>query len=64
LPKNWIDSYASSDYFDGWRGWIVEPRDPIDVMLGAPVRPATQWLLTRGWRRRGLIPIDRVPGGI
>ncbi len=64
LPKNWIDPYASSDYFDGWRGRIVEPRDPVDTMLGAPVRRSTLWLLTTGWKRRGLIPVDQVPGRI
>jgi REP element-mobilizing transposase RayT len=61
LPKNWIDPYASGDYFDGWRRWIVEPRDPIDAVIGAPVRPPTQWLLTTGWRARGLIALDEVP---
>jgi REP element-mobilizing transposase RayT len=61
LPARWMDPYASGDYFDGW-AVVVRPRDPMDALIGPPVRPPTLWLLTEGWRRRGLLAIDELPG--
>jgi hypothetical protein len=48
-----MDPFSSAWWFDGWaherwRFGLV----PAD---GPPVAPATSWLLTTGWRRRGLI---------
>jgi hypothetical protein len=42
--------------FDGWRNRIEPPRFDI------PVAPARTWLLTKGWRRRGLLDPAVVPG--
>src|SRR5215468_2219928 len=58
LPKRWIDPYASTYYFDGWRGFEVTPRDPFDALMGAPVSRPKVWLLTTGWKKRGLIDVD------
>jgi REP element-mobilizing transposase RayT len=48
-----LDPYSSAGYFDGWSSRLplrrCIPDDP------PPVVPATFWLLTTGWRRRGLI---------
>jgi REP element-mobilizing transposase RayT len=61
LPRRWIDPYASADYFDGWCGFTVTPRDPLDAIMGPPVSSPTVWLLTTGWKRLGLIEIDTIP---
>jgi REP element-mobilizing transposase RayT len=54
----WIDPCSSGRFFDGWRG----RRNKAPPARGAPVRPAHSWLLSRGWRRHGLIGLDEVPG--
>ena len=45
------DPYSSGRWFDGWRELSVERRWP------APLARARSWLLLRGWRRGGLIPM-------
>jgi REP element-mobilizing transposase RayT len=62
LPAGWMDPCSSGDYFDGWAAVAVRPRDPMDEVIGPPVRPPTLWLLTAGWRRKGPLAIDAVPG--
>jgi hypothetical protein len=54
----WIDPWSSGRYFDGWRE--LEPRPPP----GQPpcVSAPRLWLLTTGWRLRGLISVNEVPG--
>ena len=58
-----IDPFSSAWYFDGWSNdeWrrAVGPPPPGP----APVAPATHWLLTTGWRQRGLIEVEEVPAG-
>ena len=54
-----IDPFSSAWWFDGWdsdrwRRGLVAADDP-------PVAPARSWLLTIGWRRRGLIGVTEVP---
>jgi REP element-mobilizing transposase RayT len=58
-----LDAYSSAIGFDGWRGHAHTagfrlPRgyDPL------PVRYATRWLLTAGWRRHGLLDPRERPG--
>jgi hypothetical protein len=55
----WLDGCSSARWFDGWKG----PRPPwAEPPPGrAPVRAARTWLLTRGWRRHGLIAFDERP---
>jgi hypothetical protein len=54
------DPFSSAWWFDGWRHerWR-------DGLMAAPEGPtvaiAEGWLLTRGWRRWGLIGVDEVP---
>ena len=55
-----IDPFSSAWYFDGWAddGWrrgLSPPAGP------PPVAPAAHWLLTTGWRQRGLIGVEEVP---
>ena len=58
VPPHWLDPCSSGEFFDGWRG---RPR-PLQPQRGDPVRPPRTWLLSQGWRRRGLISPDLVPG--
>ena len=51
-----IDAASSGRWFSGWRAGV----SPF-VDLPAVAAPRT-WLLSIGWRRRGLIDTDEVPG--
>jgi REP-associated tyrosine transposase len=53
-----IDPASSGRWFDGWKRAIAQPAAP-DVP--AVARPRT-WLLVRGWRERGLLEPNEVPG--
>ena len=55
-----FDRFSSSTWFDGW----TEPPDPGVVARAGPsvVVPARSWLLSKGWRERGRISVDLVPG--
>jgi REP element-mobilizing transposase RayT len=48
-----IDPYSSGRGFDGWNRPIDRRIKPDDELI--PVKFADTWLLTDGWRRRGLI---------
>ena len=55
LACDWIDPCSSGPWFTGWaqpsrclEPWLKELRQ-----LASPTAPATVWLLTTGWRRRG-----------
>ena len=50
-----LDPFSSAEYFDGFAG--VEAKAPPTGLLAS----ATAWLLTRGWRRRGLLELSEVP---
>jgi hypothetical protein len=54
----WMDPWSSGRYFDGWREF--KPRPPPDQQpcVAAP----RLWLLTTGWKLRGKISINDVPG--
>ncbi len=51
-----VDPFSSGKWFDGFRG---EPHRRPSACLGRspPVDPAGSWLLRRGWRAAGLIPL-------
>lgn len=51
-----IDPYTSGRVFDGW-----QRNSPLE-RGSLPVLPARTWLLTRGWRRHGLIDPAEIPG--
>jgi REP element-mobilizing transposase RayT len=50
------DPFSSGRWFDGWKG-RAPPDEPAVAVTS---RPCT-WLLSAGWRRRGLISVDEVP---
>jgi REP element-mobilizing transposase RayT len=54
-----VDAYSSAWWFDGWRddGW----RAGLPPPQAKTVADARSWLLTKGWRRRGLITVDETP---
>jgi REP element-mobilizing transposase RayT len=61
-PSGWlggIDPYSSGRYFDGWSEVPDLPEPGPDEP--AVVADAHTWLLTTGWRRRGLIGVHEVP---
>ncbi len=45
------DPFTSGDAFNGWRNHRPTPDDPFLL----PTAPPHTWLLTKGWRRHGLI---------
>lgn len=62
LPPLWVDSCSSAPYFDGYadrdRNLVLETWNRAPP----PICPATCWLLTTGWRRRGLLRTTDLPG--
>jgi hypothetical protein len=48
-----VDAYSSGIGFDGWKIAVDRRITPDTELL--PVKFAHGWLLTRGWRRHGLI---------
>jgi REP element-mobilizing transposase RayT len=59
LEPNWLDPYSSAESFDGWRG---RRREVLATKPRGPCMEPTTWLVQMGWRRRGLIPCELVPG--
>jgi hypothetical protein len=45
-----IDPASSGKWFDGWARYSIRP-----APLGAAVSRAQSWLLSTGWKRRGLL---------
>jgi hypothetical protein len=56
LAWNWIDDRSSGRYFDGWSEARPLPDDEC------PVAAPHTWLLTKGWRRHGLVRVNEIPG--
>jgi REP element-mobilizing transposase RayT len=50
-----FDRFSSAATFDGWSG----DREPSGPTITSPPR---SWLLRTGWRRRGLLSCDEMPG--
>jgi putative transposase len=55
-PRPALDPCSSAAWFDGW---LIRPPDPDD---DPPVVQPRTWLLTRGWRRHGLLSPADAPG--
>jgi REP-associated tyrosine transposase len=59
-----IDPASSGRWFDGWRR--ASPRGITPIDLSPPhsrtVSPPRSWLLNKGWRRRGLLDPNEIPG--
>jgi hypothetical protein len=51
---DWVDPLSSAGFFDGWR----IPHHDVAARDGPA--PANTWLLTTGWRFRGLIAFDEI----
>jgi REP element-mobilizing transposase RayT len=64
LARYWVDPFSSAPWFDGWREPIKNDADWLTRLRRRPRPTATarSWLLTVGWRRRGLLAFDEVPG--
>jgi REP element-mobilizing transposase RayT len=53
LTRAPLDAYASGIFFDGWNGY--GPYRPPDGYDPLPALYPHTWLLSEGWRKRGLI---------
>jgi REP element-mobilizing transposase RayT len=64
LPPTWFDPFSSAPWFDGWSMPLVidEHWRAAVIAIPRPVELPRTWLLRRGWRKRGLVRIDEVPG--
>ena len=58
IAKEKADPFTSARWFDGWRGFDPFPRTGL-----LPVELARTWLLEKGWRKHGLLPVSEIPGG-
>ncbi len=57
MPPRWIDPYSSARWFDGFDNGRAP--EPTEGRIG--LAPQC-WLLTVGWRKRGLIRVEESPG--
>ena len=60
-PVN-IDEASSGSQFDGWRTNSKSLRVKAFTQEDVGVAKAASWLLSKGWRRRGLIDLSAIPG--
>src|SRR5262245_55457967 len=67
-PPEGIDEASSGRCFDGWRRAAGSPEVPAESggagsrRDSSEVAPPRTWLMSRGWRRHGLIDPMEVPG--
>jgi len=54
-PDAYIDPCSSAPWFEGFAHGPSPPEE------AAPVKPASTWLASTGWRRHGLIRVDERP---
>ncbi len=59
-----LDPYSSAAWFDGWKApvRVHEPWQRELLAMPRPTARATAWLLTTGWKRRGLLGFGESPG--
>ena len=62
LGETWFDPFSSAAWFDGWLRPVPAdtPWKRDLVAMPRPTPKPTVWLLTTGWKRRGLITIDEL----
>jgi len=53
--ERWFDPCSSARWFDGFRDAIADTKWPASLVH------AKTWLLSKGWRRRGLLTLVPVP---
>ena len=61
-PPVKIDEASSGSQFDGWRASPMSLRVKASTQEEVGVAKAASWLLSKGWRRRGLIDLSAIPG--
>jgi REP element-mobilizing transposase RayT len=63
VAHNWVDPCSSWPWFDGWRDLPPErERTSVRDRDGPPpVAKPRGWMLTTGWRRRGLVSVNETP---
>ncbi|MCH7866807.1 MAG: transposase [Myxococcales bacterium] len=61
-PPVKIDEASSGSQFDGWRASSKSLRVKASTQEEVGVAKAASWLLSKGWRRRGLIDLSAIPG--
>ena len=61
-PPVKIDEASSGSQFDGWRASSESLRVKAATQEVVGVAKAASWLLSKGWRRRGLIDLSATPG--
>ncbi|MCH7599838.1 MAG: transposase [Myxococcales bacterium] len=61
-PPVKIDEASSGSQFDGWRASCESLRVKASTREEVGVAKAASWLLSKGWRRRGLIDLSAIPG--
>ena len=61
-PPVVLDGASSGLWFDGWKGRGPPAGRYADATRACEVAPARTWLLSKGWRRVGLIDPAEVPG--
>jgi len=59
LPRHFVDAHSSWAWFDGWRDLpaYLERRAEKERAGPRVAAQAKGWLLTSGWRRRGLVAL-------
>ena len=63
VPPVVLDGASSGLWFGGWKGRAPPPGRYADARRDREVAPPRTWLLSKGWRRIGLIDPAEVPGG-
>ncbi|ACL63455.1 protein of unknown function DUF1568 [Anaeromyxobacter dehalogenans 2CP-1] len=61
-----VDRFSSGGWFDGWRGGEAGVAAAVAAREGArrPTAAPRTWLLSTGWRCRGLLSLDEVPRAV
>ena len=63
VPPVVLDGASSGLWFDGWKGRGPPPGRYADADRPPEVAAPRTWLLSKGWRRIGLVDPAEVPGG-
>ena len=56
--RGWVDPCSSGRFLDGWGDSNIRPRPDEPPCVASP----HGWLLSKGWRLRGLLSVNQVPG--
>jgi len=61
-PPEQLDAASSGRWFDGWRRLPGTREPPSGAPSFREVAAARTWLLSKGWKRHGLVDPAEVPG--